>query len=67
LRLRLQALRRDPELCAQFIGKLARHPGVHHVSANPKSGGILIHFDPAMAHADMLAALSLPSPPLRAG
>jgi len=47
LRLRVGDLKRDPESAREIQERIADHPGVRQVEANPATGSVVIHFDPA--------------------
>jgi copper chaperone CopZ len=54
LRLRLAPLRGDPEGAARLAASLAAAPGVHEVRAHPRTGSVLVQYDPARVDADEL-------------
>ncbi len=56
LRLRLAALRRNPDLAARLRSSLAALPGLAGVDVNPLTGSVLVHYDPAAGSLAGLAA-----------
>lgn len=59
VRLHLASLRRAPALAAAAEQGLAAIPGVQRVSANVRTGSILVLFDPALAVARLIERLTL--------
>ena len=47
VRLRVGGLKRDPGSARGIQDRIADHPGVRQVEANPATGSVVIHFDPA--------------------
>lgn len=47
VRLRVGGLKRDPGSAREIQDRIADHPGVRQVEANPVTGSVVIHFDPA--------------------
>ncbi|MDA8249441.1 MAG: cation-transporting P-type ATPase [Rhodospirillales bacterium] len=58
-RLHLAGLRRAPPLAAAVESAMAALPGVHRTSASPRTGNVLVLFDPALPLAGIVERLAL--------